>query len=199
MKKSALDAWLTQSDDELVETLATELRQHLAKLERKGGFYAYAVLSLAGDSFKLQYLLAAFNRETDIPAEHDTEVYYRLSPDEWANYGLDVFPKSAQIVAARNAEFGSLHQNPNPDDFTLDRYQIGHISRLHRSILKAMKIVRDEGAFGGKKSFAILWAPDSPDDVLFCSAKALNLRKTFKEFWREFGDEFVEMDCDRFE
>jgi len=200
MSTSPLDDWLTQDDQELVDTLVAELRSHIAKLDAEGGFYAYAVLSLAGDVFKFQYLSAGFNRESDLPKEKAHEVYYRLSPNEWANYGLDVFPRAAAIVAARNAEFASLHKlhAKREDEFVLDAYEVGHISRLHRSILRAMKRVRDEGLIGGGKSFAILWAPDSPDDILFCSAKALNTTRTFADFWKEFGDEFIEMDCDRF-
>jgi hypothetical protein len=181
--------------------LATELREHTADLARTGDFYAYAVLSLDGDSHKLQYLSAAFNREADLAPEHAGETYYRLSPNEWANYyGVDSYPRSAQIVTARNAEFTELHRKPDTGDCTLDRFQIAHVSRLHRSILAAMKRVRKEGGLGGETSFAILWgAPGSPDDILFCSAKALNSQPLFDAFWAEFGDEFVQMECDRFE
>jgi hypothetical protein len=207
MSITALNEWLTRDDGALVATFADELRQHIAELEREGGFFAYAVLSLEGASFKFQYLSAAFNRETDLPSEHANDVYYRLSPNEWANYGLDVYPKSARLVSEYNTEFESLHtkwkppkkKRVFPDDFMLDDYQKAHIRQLHRSILKAMKLVRDEGAFGGRKSFAILWAPDSPDDVLFCSAKLLNSQETFDDFWTVFGEESTRMDCDPFE
>jgi hypothetical protein len=198
MSNRALDVWLARTDDELVDTLAGELRRHVAKLERAGGFYAYAVLSLSGDEHRLQYLDAAYNRETDLKAEHTDKVDYRLSPDEWAHYGLAAYPKSTRLLAARNAEFSRLHRKKKPDDFMLDEFQKTHISHLHRSILRSMKVLRAEGLLGGQKSFAILWAPDSPDDILFCSAKALNTRSTFNAFWREFGDEFTRMDCDRF-
>ncbi len=194
MNTAALEAWLLREDDEFVQALAAELRQHVSQLNAQGGFYAYAVLSLAGDAFRLQYLSAAFNRASEVKTGKASEAYFRFSPDEWANYDLDVFPRTAELVTARNAEFSRLHTKEDPDDYMMDEYETAHIARMHRLILKAMTIVKDEGAVGGDKSFAIVWAPDSSDDILFYSARALNSATTFAAFWKEFGEEDLEID-----
>lgn len=199
MSDSPLQAWLALPDDEVTDTLAAEIRSHAAELANTGGFYAYAVLSLAGDRNKLQHLSAAFNRESDLSPKHANEIYYRLSPNEWANHGQDVYPKSAELITARNTEFAKMHSKANPNDFRLDEFQIAHVRRLHRAILAAMKRVRQEGALGGESSFVVLWAPDSPDDVLYCSAKALNSPPVFEAFWSEFGDDGMALKCDGFE
>lgn len=187
--------WLKTEDTSLTETLGEELRQHIKLLNEQGGFYGYAVLSLAGDLFPVQYLRASYNREEDIDPELNN-FYYRSSPNEWKSYGLEVFPKSSEILQSKNAEFAKLHHKDSADYF-YDEYQITHVKRLHRAMLSAMKLVQNDGLFDEK--FSVLWAPDSPDDILFCSVKALNSAETFEDFLQEFGDEDQEFDCDSYD
>jgi hypothetical protein len=199
MNDPKVNEWISREDSELMTVFAEELRDHLARLRAESGFYAYAVLSLAGDKHKFQYLSAAFNRESDIAEEHRDEVYYRLSPNEWTNYGLDVFPRSAELLTVRNTHFAAMYQRADPTSYMLDDTEIAHITNLHRSLLTAMRLVRDEGHLGREVSFAVLWAPDSPDDIMFCSAKSLNTSSTFDDFMSEFGDDFLELECDCFD
>lgn len=191
--------WLATDDEALTQTLAAEVRAHVKDITAGGGFYGYAVLSLAGDSYPVQYLSVAYNRESDLKPELGDDFYFRTSPNEWANYGVDALPMSAKLLAVRNAEFAALHSPlRESDSIIFDGYQIAHVNRLHKAILNSMRLVKAEGHFDVPNGFAVVWAPDSPDDVLFCSAKALNSTEVFDEFVAEFGDEDMEYECDFF-
>jgi hypothetical protein len=187
MTNTALQAWLDRDNSELVDAIKLEIREHIAKLHGRGDqFYGYAILP--GDFDAIQNLVVAFNRESDIDPENATNSYYRYSVDEWSSYEHGEFPKSSAIIELHNSQFQELHSNDNPDDYTLDSWEIAHATKLVNAILQAMTELRHDGLIGGDKSFAIIWIADSDESIMSQSAKALNSDDVYSIFVEEFGE-----------
>ncbi|MCC5650094.1 DUF4303 domain-containing protein [Nostoc sp. XA013] len=187
MINTNLQAWLDRKDTELVNTIKSEIHEHIAKIHARGDrFYGYAILP--GELYQIDNLVVAFNRESDIALENFTDSYYRYSVDEWSNYEHGEFPKSSAIIDLRNAQFKKMHINNNHDDYAMDDWEIAHAEKLLTTILTAMTELRHDGLIGGDKSFAIIWISDSDCDIMRQSAKVLNSDAVYKTFMKEFGD-----------
>jgi hypothetical protein len=186
MTSAELNAWLHRDDRELVDAIKAEIRNHVNRLHAEGTeFYGYAILP--GDTYSIQNLVAAFNAESDLAPERANQSYYRYSVDEWANYEQDQFTGSSRLIESRNAQFRQMHVKENPDDYVMDEFEVAHSDKLLESILAAMTELRQEGLFGGEKSFAVIWIPDSEHPIMNKSAEALNSSEVYESFIEEFG------------
>ncbi len=197
MPKDDLNAWLKTADLELTSVVKQEVRQHLASIGSAKDLYGYAILP--GESYHVHGMLAAYHCESDITEENADSTYFRYSVDEWAHYDHDAFPKSNALLEQRNAHFESLHVKADPDDYVMDETQIAHVDRLRQAIMAALVELKREGALGGDERFTVVWVPDSIDDIIFHSAKALNAIDVYDEFMSEFGADFLDMQEDEAE
>jgi hypothetical protein len=187
MTKTDLQEWLDCDDRELIESIKSEIHAHISKLHARGDqFYGYAILP--GEFAKIHNLVVAFNCESDIALENITDSYYRYSVDEWSNYENGEFPKSSAIIDSHYAQFKELHINESLDNYAMDDWEIAHATKLLTAILTAMTELRGDDLIGGDKSFAIIWIPDSDNDIMRQSAKALNSDAVYQLFMKEFGD-----------
>lgn len=69
----------------------------------------------------------------------------------------------------------------------MDEFEIAHITKLYKAILKALIKLRHDGIFGSIDNFVIIWIPDSDDEIIYQSAKALNSASVYETFIAEFG------------
>lgn len=182
-----LQKWLNRDDTELINIIKSEIRQHVCKIHASGvNFYVYAILP--GTSYSVDRLIAAFNRETDINPENTNDTYYRYSVDEWENYEYGEFNDANKIIESLNSQFQQLHIiKEDPNNFVMDEFEIAHITKLHNAILTALIELRDDGIFGNSNNFVIIWIPDSDDEIIYQSAKALNSTSVYESFITEFG------------
>lgn len=194
MTNANLQAWLDRDDVELINTIKLEIRQHLTKLKASGNnFYGYAILP--GESYLIQNIFPAFNRESDIKSENsddsDDDIYYRYCVDEWENWEYDEFPKTNKLIDLLNSQFKELHPKKYPDkpsmeDFFLDDFEVAHVDKLLDAILTAMIELKHDGLFDSDK-FLIIWFSDSDDDIINKSVKELNSTIVYENFRQEFG------------
>ena len=148
MTNAKLQTWLDGDDFELINTIKSEICEHLAKLEVAGDdFYGYAVLP--GEFYCIQNIFLVLNRESNIKSENSEDnTYYRYCVDEWENWEYDKFLKSNKLIDLRNSQFKELHPKKYPDktlieDFILDKLEIAHVDKL----LDAMIELKDDGVF----------------------------------------------------
>ncbi|MEO1763273.1 MAG: DUF4303 domain-containing protein [Cyanobacteria bacterium J06629_18] len=183
-----LQKWLNRDDTELINIIKSEIREHVAKLHASNvKFYCYAILPLSGASYSAEYLVAAFNCEADISPENTTDTYYRYSVDEWENYEDGEFRNANKFIESLNSQFQQLHLKKDSNDFVMDEFEIAHVKKLHNAILNALIKLRREGLFGSYENFVIIWIPDSDDEIIYRSAKALNSASIYEKFMSEFG------------
>lgn len=181
-----LQKWLNRDNTELVNIIKSQIREHVSKLRTNNvKFYGYAILP--GTSYSVDNLVAAFNRETDISPENITDTYYKYSVDEWENYEHDEFRDANKLIESLNLQFQQLHVKEDPNNFVMDELEIAHIEKLHNAILTALIELRDDGIFGSNNNFVIIWIPDSDDEIIYQSAKALNSASVYETFIAEFG------------
>ena len=48
--------------------------------------------------------------------------------------------------------------------------------------------LRHDRVFGSNDNFVIIWIPDSDDEIIYQSAKALNSVSVYETFMSEFGE-----------
>ncbi|BAY83810.1 hypothetical protein NIES267_33040 [Calothrix parasitica NIES-267] len=186
MTNTNLLKWLNRDDTELVNTIKSEVGQHVSKIHAISvNFYGYAILP--GTSYSVDNLVAAFNRETDITPENTTDTYYRYSVDEWENYEHGEFINTNKLINSINSQFQQLHIKEDSNNFLMDEFEIAHVTKLHNAILKALIELRYDGIFGSNDNFVIIWIPDSDDEIIYQSAKVLNSASVYETFMAEFG------------
>lgn len=189
MTNANLEKWLDRDDTELVNIIKSDVRKHVSKLHASSvKFYGYAILPLSGASYPAENLLAAFNRETDISPENATDAYYRYSVDEWENYEDNELNNANKLIELLNSQFQQLHIEKDPNNFLMDEFDIAHVVKLHNAILNALIELRHDGLFGSYENFAIIWIPDSDDEIIYQSAKALNSASIYDAFMSEFAN-----------
>jgi hypothetical protein len=182
-----LQAWLRGDAPELVAAIVADIQNHVRELRSSGdSFYGYAALP---SDYCTQpnpaSLVVAFNRESDLAAEHMDEPYYRYSVDEWQNYVHDGFAMTNSVLESELAEFKKLH-TPAGDSYKLDEYEIAFIAKTNRAILTALMELKKNGTFADG-TYLIIWFPDSDGEVRNESAKALNTAQIYKQYASEFN------------
>ncbi|MGY8769443.1 MAG: DUF4303 domain-containing protein [Pirellulales bacterium] len=173
-----MQEWLDQDDAELLKSIKSEIRTHVAKLQARGDqFYGYAVLP--GVPYEVTSLIVIFNRESDLDPEKGNETFYRYAVDEWANYEHEVFANSNKLIASRNSVFNELLEKIDPYDFSADDFEVAHVDKLHGTILKAMDELRLDGLFDND-AFLVMWISDSGHEIMGKSVKRLNSESVYK-------------------
>ena len=182
-----LEAWLGQETPELVEAIASDLGRHVASLAGAGErIYGYAVLP--GDYLTepgAPSITVAFNRPSDIAPDHANSAYHRFCVDEWAHYENGGFDASNALLEEAHRQFKALH-TPDPDADEIDDFEVAYIAKVHRAALAGLSRLKADGIFG-EDFFLVLWIPDSFDDIMLESAKALNPEAVYEAFAAEFG------------
>lgn len=184
--KTSLDEWLKRDDPELEAAIVADVGRHISALRSSGEtFYGYAVLP--GD-YRTQpnpaTLTVAFNRESDIDPQNAGNAYYRYSVDEWNSYVHDGFDASKAKLESSLKHFRSIHSR-SPDSFELDEHELAFMGKTNRALLNAVLKLQRNGTLG-KDTFAVVWLHDSPDNIMFESAKALNKPEVYRQFKSEF-------------
>ena len=175
-------AWLESDDPELVATIVADIERHISTLRSSGDtFYGYAILP--GD-YRTQpdpaTLTVAFNRESDIAQKNANDPVYRYSVYEWKNYVHEGFEASESKLRSSLEHFRSLHSR-KPGSSQIDDCEIAFVAKINRAILGAMLELKRKGTIG-EDTFAVVWLPDSHDEIVDKSAMALNKPTVYKQF-----------------
>lgn len=94
-----------------------------------GFFYEYA--SLPSDYYTCpdpDSIDVAFNRESDITAEHGDSTYYRFSVDKWQNYVHSGFESSNTRLKSMLSEFRQAHSR-KANCTQLDEHEVAFIEK----------------------------------------------------------------------
>lgn len=181
-----LQAWLNSDAPELVAAIAADIQRHVCELRSSGdSFYGYA--ALPGDYCTQPNpasLVVAFNRESDLAAEHSNEPYYRYSVDEWQNYVRDGFENTNSALESQLSEFKKLHTRAE-DSYQLDKHEIAFIAKTNRAVLKALMELKTNRTFADG-TYLIIWFSDSEDEIMNESARALNTAQIYEQYASEF-------------
>jgi hypothetical protein len=181
-----LQAWLDSDATELVAAIVADIQRHVRELRSSGdSFYGYA--ALPGD-YRTQpnpaALAVAFNRESDLAAEHSEEPYYRYSVDEWRNYVHDGFDDTNSALESQLEEFKKLHTRAE-DSYRMDDYELAFVAKINRAILSALMALKQNGTFADE-TYLIIWFSDSDAEIMNESAKALNNAQIYEQYASEF-------------
>lgn len=175
-------AWLDSDAPELVAAVVADIQRHVQKLRSAGdSFYGYA--ALPGDYCTQPNpasLAVAFNRESDIAADHSDEPYYRYSVDEWKNYVHDGFDHTNSAMKSQLDLFQEIH-TIDKDSYQLDAYEIAFVAKINRAILAALMALKQKGTFGDE-TYVVIWFSDSDTEIMNQSAKALNSAEIYKQY-----------------
>lgn len=173
---------------ELVAAIVADIRHTASRLRAPiigQSFYGYA--ALPGDYCtepNPASLVVAFNRESDLAAEHSNEPYYRYSVDEWQNYVHDGFDNTNSALESQLSEFKKLHTRAE-DSYQLDEYEVAFIAKTNRAVLKALMELKQNGTFTDG-TYLIIWFSDSEDKIVNESARALNTAQIYEQYASEF-------------
>jgi hypothetical protein len=75
----------------------------------------------------------------------------------------------------------------DPSDYMMDEFQIAHSSGLLRAIVKGLSRAKEEGVFGRRERFLVVWIDDSGNTRLK-SVRRLNSKEVFQTFKKVFDD-----------
>jgi len=182
-----LRKWLSQERTELANAIAQAVCNHVSTLNSQGiDFYGYALLP--GEPYEIKKCVAAFNCESDIKvnSEHDEYRYYRYGVDEWLDWLCDGFDSVNKLLEEANASFHFLHLE-DEDSYLIDEYKILHSDALLEATVRGLEIVKENGVFGAKNPFLVVWISDSDHEIMNESVRRLNSEAVVRDFIAEFG------------
>lgn len=185
MDNLGLQNWLMEPRTKLVEKIAKGVHNHVAFLISRGiDFYGYALHP--GEPYDIGNIVGVSNREADIPVPPTDEQYqyYRLCVDEWQTWDHDQFRAASKELGKLNKQFASMHTK-DPSDYMMDKFELAHSKSLLEAILKGLEIAKQEGTFGDRKPFLVIWIQDS-GNTMFKSVRRLNSKAVYQEFKKVF-------------
>ncbi len=184
--RDQLRTWLDSNAPELVAAIVADIQRHVCDLRSSGdSFYGYA--ALPGDyctQTNPASLVVAFNRESDLAAEHSNEPYYRYCVNEWQNYVHDGFENTNFVLESQLSEFKKLRTRAE-NTYQLDEYEIAFIAKTNRAVLKALVELKQNGTFNDE-TYLIIWFPDAEDEIVNESARVLNTAQIYEQYASEF-------------
>lgn len=186
MDDTTLRNWLSQDRAPLVTAIVQAVRNHVVALNAQGiDFYGYALLP--GEPYDIHSLVAVVNCESDIKVgrEDDQYLYYRYGVDEWSHWQHDGFDNVNNLLMDANAQFARMQTED--DNRKMDEYESLHSNALLEAVIQGLEVAKDNGVFGTKEPFLVVWISDSGHKIISESVQRLNSQLVAREFMAEFG------------
>jgi hypothetical protein len=179
--------WLSQNPTELVNAIAQVSCDHISTLNfQEIDFYGYALLP--GEPYDINRLVAVFNCESDVKVspEHDDYRYYKYCVDEWSHWQMDGFDTINKLLREANVEFSTMHTTDR-DNYQMDECEILYSNKLLEAITQGLEIAKENGVFGAKNPFLVVWISDSDHEIINKSVYRLNCESVARDFMEELG------------
>lgn len=174
--------WLSQERTELTSAIFNAVSNHVSALSSQGiDFYGYALLP--GEPYDINRIVAAFNCELDIKVstEHEDYGYYKYIVDEWLHRLYDGFDSVNKLLEKANTEFLSMYTK-DENNYLMDEYEMLHSDSLLEAVVRGLEIAKENGVFGTKNLFLVVWISDSDHKIINESVCRLNSKTVMHDF-----------------